>query len=285
MTQALKLVTDTTCDLPPAWLERYQIERLPINIQFGLETFLDGETILAETFYRRIAREQSLPTTSQPSVGQFQALYERLGADGSEILSIHVTSKLSGTYHTAQLSARQLDGAVKVHVVDSLMGSVGLGLLVREAAQLVVAGLAPAEIVARLEARRAQILVYFMLNDLRHARLSGRVGRFRETLVSLLNIKPIVGVEVGALIPVDRIRSQKKGLAHMVALAEAALGQQPVHVGVVHALAPTEAEDLLGQLQQRLNCQDTFVTDLALSLAVHFGPGTVGFAAYPAGTG
>jgi DegV family protein with EDD domain len=268
--------------MPAAWLNQYNLIRLPINIQFGLETFQEGVTITPATFYERIERENLLPTTSQPAVGQFSQLYTALAADGSEILSIHVTSKLSGTWQAACLSAKHLAGQVKISVVDSLTGSAGLGFMVREAAHLAEAGLSSAEIVSRLEARRSQIEVLIMLNDLRYARMSGRVGRLREALVSLLNIKPIVGVEAGALLPVDRVRSQRQGLARMVALAETKLGDKPVHVGVVHALAPDAASQLLEHLQQRLDCQDTFITDLALSLAVHFGPGTVGFAAYPA---
>lgn len=278
----IKIVTDTTCDLPPDWLSRYNITTVPINIQFGLETYREGETIDPETFYRRISSEGQLPTTSQPSVGQFKAVYEALAADGNEILSIHVTSKLSGTCQTATLTANQLDDKIKVTVLDSLTGSVGLGLMVREAAQLVEAGLSVAEIVARLQARRSQIGVFIMLKDLRYARMSGRVGRLKETLVSLLNVKPIVGVEAGALVPLERVRGQKKGFERMLALAEETVGSAPVHVGAAHALDRAEAEALLAQVKTRLNCQDTFIADLALSLAVHFGPGAVGFATYPA---
>jgi DegV family protein with EDD domain len=280
----IKIVTDTTCDLPPGWFDRYNITRLPINIQFGLETFQEGVTITAPTFYDRIEREGTLPTTSQPSVGEFSQIYETLSADGSEILSIHVTGKLSGTCQTACLAAKQGEAKYKVHVLDSLTGSVGLGLLVREAAQLVQAGFSLAEIVPRLEARRSQINVFIMLKDIRYVRMSGRVGRIRETLVSLLNVKPIIGVEAGALIPLDRVRGHKKGLDRMLSMAEGLVGQMPVHVGIAHALAQAEAETLLAQVQARLNCRDTFIADLALSLAVHLGPGTVGFATYPAET-
>jgi fatty acid-binding protein DegV len=112
--------------------------------------------------------------------------------------------------------------------------------------------------------------------------MSGRVGALRETLVSLLNVKPIIGVRQGALVPLDRVRGEKKGLQCMLTLAEEAVGDAPVHVGMTHAMAPIEAENLLAQAKTRLNCRDTFITDLALSLAVHFGPGTVGFATYPA---
>ncbi len=204
-----------------------------------------------------------------------------MAADGSEILSIQLTSRLSGAWQAAMLAARELEGKVKVSVIDSLTSSPGLGLMVREAAQLVEAGWPLERLVPHLEARRPHINVFIMLKDLRYARMSGRVGRIRETLAALLDIKPIISTADGHLVPRDRVRSQKKGFERMLTLAQEELGDTPVHVGLVHALAPAEAEELLAQLKTRLNCQDTFITDLALSLAVHFGPGTVGFATYP----
>jgi DegV family protein with EDD domain len=278
----IKIVTDTTCNLPPAWFSRYDLTVIPFTIQFGLETFREGLDITPEIFYDRIQTEQALPTTSQPAIGDFINTYQTLGRGGAEIISIHVTSKLSGAWQAAVLAARQLKNETKVHVLDSLTGSVGLGLMVREGAELTENGLSAVDIVERLEARRAQIKVFIMLKDLRYARMSGRVGALRESLASLLKVKPIIGVEQGALVPVDRVRGHKQGLARMLALAEAAVGQTPVHLGLTHALAPTEADTLLAQLRDRLNCRDTFVADLALSLAAHFGPGTVGFATYPA---
>lgn len=278
----LKIVTDSTCDLPPAWLQEYQITVAPIHIHFDLETFREGQTITPDRLYRRIEASGTLPTTSQPSVGEFSQLYQALTADGSEVLSVHVTSKLSGTYQSAALAARQLPSGAPVSVVDSLNGSVGLGLLVREAAQLARAGLTRADIVARLEARRPHIHIFIMLKDLRYARMSGRVGRLRELLAALLHVKPIVGVDAGALIPLQRVRSQQQGFERMAALAAEQVRQRPVHVGIAHALAPAEAETLLALVKSRLNCRETFIADLALSLAVHFGPGTVGLATYPA---
>jgi DegV family protein with EDD domain len=276
----IKLVTDSTFDLAESWRRRYPITVVPVNIQFGLETFQERVNLEAETFYSRIKSSGSLPTTSQPAVGEFKAIYERLGADGSEILSIHLTSKLSGTWQTALLAAQQV--TAKVTVLDSLTGSVGLGLMVREAAELVEAGRTVDEIVACLEQRRSQIMVCIMLKDLQFARMSGRVGRLRETLASLLSVKPIVGVDQGYLVPLDRVRGQKQGLERMLALAEEAVGQAPVHLAVAHAMDYPLAETLLALTQARLNCQDAFSTDLALSLAVHFGPGAVGFAIDPA---
>jgi DegV family protein with EDD domain len=278
----IKIVTDTTCDLPSAWIEQNKITMVPFNIQFGLDTFQEGRNIDPKTFYDRIQTEAALPTTSQPAVGEFLKTYENLAADGSELLSIQLTSKLSGAWQAAVLAANQVREKTRVYVVDSLTGSVGLGLMVREATQLAQAGWSAAEIMRRLESRRSQIQVFIMLKDLRYARMSGRVGALRETLASLLNVKPIIGVNEGALVPLDRVRGQKKGFQRMLALAEEMVGEAPVHVGMTHALAQADAENLLAQIKTRLDCRDTFITDLALSLAVHFGPGTVGFATYPA---
>ncbi len=278
----IKIITDTTCDLPAAWFERYAITTVPFNIHFGLESFREGLDISPETFYHRIQTEQALPTTSQPAIGEFSQIYQSLGADGSEVLSIHLTSKLSGAWQAANLAAKQLQEKVTVAVIDSRTGSVGLGLMVREAAELAQNGLSLPEIVSRLEARRSQINVFIMLKDLRYARMSGRVGALRETLASLLKVKPIIGVDQGALAPLDRVRGHKKGLNRMLDLAAETVADAPIHLGMTHALAPAEAEQLLAEAQTRLNCRDSFITELALSLAVHFGPGTVGFATYPA---
>lgn len=278
----IKIVTDSTCDLPAAWLSRYNITVVPVNIQFGAETFREGLDLAPADFYQRINTSGALPTTSQPAVGEVCQIYRQLAADGSPILSLHLSSQLSGTWQTVTLAARQLASTARITVIDSHTGSVGLGLMVREAAELAAAGQHIDQIAAHLQARRAQIYVYIMLKDLRFARMSGRVGRIRESLASLLNIRPIIGVVDGALVPLDRVRGQQHGFERMVTLAETTVKQQPVHVAVAHAVCQPQAEVLLALAQARLNCRETFISELATSIAVHFGPGTVGFAAYPA---
>ncbi len=278
----IKIVTDSTCDMPAAWVEQYDITVIPVNIQFGLETFQEGVSISAAEFYRRISHSNSLPTTSQPAVGQIVQVYRKLRQAGHQVLSLHLTSRLSGTWQAAKLAARQLDDPRNLQVIDSATGSVGLGLMAQEAALLARQKLPLDEIVRRLEQRRSQISVLLMLKDLRFARMSGRVGRMKELLTSLLQVKPIIGVEQGELRLLDRVRGQQRGLERMVALAATSLGSRPVHVAVAHAQAPAGAEQLLSHACSQLNCVDTFVIDLAISIAVHFGPGTVGFVAYPA---
>ena len=278
----IKIVTDSTCDMPAEWAQRYDITVIPVNIQFGMETVQAGTSILPAEFYRRIKDSKTLPTTSQPAIGEIYGVYQSLYQAGHQILSLHLTSRLSGTWQTATLAARQMRDKHNIQVIDSMTGSVGLGYMVREAAQLVEQGLSLTDIVEILKAHRTQIKIFLMLKDLHYARMSGRVGRVKEMLASLLQVKPIIGVEHGDLMLVERVRGQKRGLERMVAQAVQTVGSNPVHVAVAHAENKTSAEMLLTQAQSQLNCRDTFVTDLALSIAVHFGPGTVGFVAYPA---
>jgi DegV family protein with EDD domain len=253
-----------------------------VNIQFGLDTFQEGVSLTPAEFYRRINRSGSLPTTSQPAVGEICKIYDQLSADGSEILSLHLTSKLSGTWQAASLAARQLQSRAKIAVFDSWTGSVGLGFMVREAAQLAETGLPLEKIVDKLRTRRGQVRIHLLLKDLRYARLSGRVGRIRGILAAFLKVKPIIGVEQGVLTLVERTRGQKRADERLVTLTEHTVGQSPVHIAVAHALDEPRGLSLLAEATARLNSCDTFITDLALSIAVHFGPGTVGLVAYPA---
>lgn len=268
--------------MPADWVQRYRINVVPVNIHFGLESFQEGITLMPAQFYQRINLTDSLPTTSQPAVGEFRKIFERLSADGSEVLSLHLTSRLSGTWQAASLAARQLNMQAKITVFDSWTGSVGLGFMVREAAQLAEAGQSMQQIINKMRTRREQVKIHLLLKDLRYARLSGRVGRIREILAVLLKVKPIIAVEQGALTLVERTRGQKRAAKRLLALTEQSVGQSPVHVAVAHALDEARGLSLLAEATARLNSCDTYIADLALSIAVHFGPGTVGLVAYPA---
>ena len=131
----IKVATDSTCDLPEECYQEYDITVVPINIQFGTETYEDGVTIDRATFYRKIEQTGKLPSTSQPSAGQFESHYRKMKAAGAQdILSLHVTAKLSGTFQSAELAREMLAGEVRVHPFDSACGSAGLGFMALEAA-------------------------------------------------------------------------------------------------------------------------------------------------------
>jgi DegV family protein with EDD domain len=278
----IKIVTDSTCDLPASMIEEHDITVVPINIQFGSKTYAEGVTIDQSTFYKMIEETGIFPTTSQPSVGEFTQVYRRLAKDADSILSIHVTGKLSGTCQSAEMAKREVAEEVEVHVFDTLGGSSGMGFMCVEAARLIQAGKSVEEILSRLEVMRERINIFLTMNTLEYVRRSGRVGALKFAFGSILNMKPVVVLEEGLLEAKENLRSRKKALARLLELTEEAVGtSKPINLAVIHAEAPEVAEEMLERAKGIFNCQETFVDDLAISLAVQFGPGTVGLVSYP----
>jgi len=278
----IRIVVDSTCDLPAELYQEHHITVVPINIQFGTDSYRDNVDIDHATFYRKIDELGILPQTSQPSVGQFEEHYLRLAKSGaSDIISIHVTAKLSGTFHSAQMAKEALRGRVRVHPFDSAGGSAGLGFVALEAAHMAEAGQAVDEIMARLEAIRPRIQILLTLKDLRFAQMSGRVGRLQGSLASLLNIKPVVLLENGLIDVRERVRTRRKAVDRMIELLMERVGTDaPVNLAAVHANDPEWGQALWERAREIFDCRTTFLVDLTTSLVVHFGPGTLGLVAY-----
>lgn len=277
----IRIVTDSTCDLPVTMLRQHAIQVVPVHIQFGTETYQDRVTIDSETFYRRISELGQLPRTSQPTPQDFAEVYESLVNQASMILSIHLSSKLSGTFQSAQVAMQMVADKIKVYVFDSWGGSGSLGFMCLETARMVEAGQPVEEILRRLEEIRARMNIFFTVASLEFARMSGRVGLLQSALASLLDVKPIIGVSEGMMTVVERVRSRRRALDRIVELVRNRVEGAAVNVAVIHAQAPQEAQALLERVRQELNCAETFVNELALGVAVHLGPGTLGVVAYP----
>jgi fatty acid kinase fatty acid binding subunit len=279
----IRIVTDTTCDLPAALLEQHRITVVPINIQFGQDTYEEGINLSREEFYRKVDELNTIPMTSQPSLGQYIAAYSGLAADPETeaILSVHITSHLSGTYDAAVLAASQVPADVPpISVFDSLSGSMGLGFMVLEAAEMAEAGVSMADILTRLEVLRDKMRIFFSLYDLRFARMSGRVGMAKALLASILDIKLMLTVKDGQLALVKRVRSQAQAMRALVDTFTEEMGGLPAQVAVIHAQAPQAAEQLRAVISEQIGATRVFVQDLSLGVAVHFGPGTVGLVGY-----
>lgn len=278
----IKIATDSTCDLPAESYQEHDITVVPINIQFGTETYEDGVTIDRTTFYQKIEETGKLPTTSQPSAGQFAAYYARMMAAGAkDILSLHVTARLSGTLQSAELAKKMMEGQVRVHPFDSACGSAGLGFMAVEAARMIREGRTVADILARLEVLRQRMSIVLTLKDLRFAQMSGRVGKLQGSLASLLNVKPIVVLQEGIIDVNEKVRSQRRALERMLEIVAQRVGtREPINLAVIHAENPGEGQALLEQARGLFRCQETFLANLTTSLVVHFGPGTLGVVAY-----
>lgn len=279
----IRIVVDSTCDLPAESLEQHNISVVPINIQFGAESYEDGVTLDRAGFYAKVEELGTLPTTSQPSAGQFAERYRRLAEGGAtDIISVHVTAKLSGTLQSAELAKEMVEGQVRVHPFDSACASAGLGFMAVETARMADRGSSVAEILARLETMRAQMNLVFTLKELRFAQMSGRVGKLQGSLASLLDIKPIVLLEDGIVDVIEQVRSRRKAIDHLLEIMVERVGSSvPVNLAVIQADTPQEGHQLLERARSLFNCRETFVTNLTTTLLVHLGPGTLGLIAYP----
>ncbi|MFQ5812048.1 MAG: DegV family protein [Anaerolineae bacterium] len=274
----IKIVTDSTADVPAELLERYDIRTVPINIQFGTETYQEGIDIDRPTFFRKL--EEAMPTSSQPSPGQLVEVYRPLAEDGHSIISIHVTSKHSGTCQSALLAKSMLPEA-DIEVFDSLSISIGTGYQVLAAARAAEEGKSMGEIIQTLEGIRSRMYLYLTPATLKYLQKSGRVGKLAGALGALLNLKPVIKVEDGELEAFQNVRTRGKALDRLVELTAEAVGTtDPVKLGIPHAEVPAEAEKLRERVESTFNCDEMHVVDLACSLTVHGGPGIIGLISY-----
>ena len=279
----LGIVTDGAVDLLPAWKKDFDIKVIPINVHFGEKSFIQDVDLNLGEFYKMVDdKSNPFPKTSQPSPHQFVEFYKNNYKPGDTILSIHITSKLSGTYASAVSAAEELKGAYSVITFDSLSGSMGAGFMCRTARQMELEGKNVDEIVRYLESIRSQVHIILTLDTLEYAQRSGRVGTLSAAMASLLNVKPIALLHDGLVNMVEKVRTRKTALERVITLGKETVGDKPVFLGVVHARDIESGKALLEEAKKHFNIKNVEMTDLSISLAINFGPGTVGLVLYPA---
>lgn len=271
------VVTDTSSSIDAATADSLGISLVPINIQFGSQTFRDGVDIDLDEFYRRLDGGE-LATTSQPSPGDFLSVYKRLAGTTRAIISVHVTGKASGTIQSARLAQESLP-EVDIQIVDSGQTSMGLGFMAMEAARATLAGMRKDEILRIIEDARSRVNVFAALPTLKYLARSGRIGAGQALLASALSIKPILTMRDGLLEAVERVRTYPRALTRMADMAVEAASNGPVKVAVLHTRARQEAVVMLDRLRDRLNLSgEPMVMDMGVALASHGGPGMIGVA-------
>jgi len=279
----LRIVTDGAADMPAGWEQEYDIQVIPINIQFGEKTFLQGVELSNEDFYRMVAESGKIPKTSQPSPFQFKQFYERVAKPGDSILSLHVTSKLSGTFESAMTASRELGEKFNIVPFDSGAGSAALGMMCREARMMERAGAATQQIIERMYRIRQNVQIVLTVDKLDYARMSGRVGTLQAVLASVLNVKPIIVLKEGLLDVAEQVRTRSKSLNRVLELLHARFGQEEVNLAAVHARDLPSAQGLFEQARKMFNTRELILTELSIAVAANLGPGTVGLIVYPAG--
>lgn len=274
MTNARRVavVTDSMSDLDKQIAEERDITFVPLNIHFGDETYRDQVDITTDEFMAKMATAEKLPTTSQPSVGAFEATFRATGA--TEIIAPLLSSRLSGTVQSAQIAAQNLAGEVRIEVVDTLNVSYGLGFQVLRAADLADQGLDAATIAQTLRNEAGHYHVVFLVETLEHLRRGGRIGKAAQMLGSLLQLRPLLRIDEGQIVPYERTRTRGKAIQALVDFATDSL--VPEELAVLYNTTPEDAHKLAGMLQEVTPETPIRLAKLGPVIDAHVGPGVLG---------
>ena len=271
----IAVVTDSTSDLPPDLAATYGIRIVPLNVRFGVDEYLDGVTMQAEEFYRRLESSEELPTTSQPAVPSFVDVYRELLADNDSIVSVHLSSKLSAT-HTAAVQAREElgeDGS-RVEVVDTLQASMALGWVAVGVAQAINAGANVEEAVAQAHSLSSRAKFIGLVETLEYLHKGGRIGNAQKLVGSLLRIKPMLELKDGIAHPLERARSKSKGITRIKQLVEEAAPLS--HLCILYTTEHDIAEGIAHSLAHTVTDDAPIVARQGPVVGTYLGPGALG---------
>ncbi|HEX3032388.1 MAG TPA: DegV family protein [Bacillota bacterium] len=279
----VRIVTDSTCDLSRELLDEYNISLVPLKVMLDSVVYRDRIDLSPADFYQRLPGLSKLPTTSQPSPGEFVAVYESLADRGYQVISIHISGGLSGTVQAAELAASMVPG-LEIQVVDSRTVAGQLGLLVLAAAKAAREGKDMASIVAMLHKLRDTSRIYFVLDTLEYLQKGGRIGKSSAFIGNLMNIKPILSMQDGVVSPVDKVRGRNKALDRMRELVREGAAGRPVRYCILHGSDDEVAYSLMDRMQQEFGSAETPLLEISPVLGTYAGPGAIGIAYYPLDT-
>lgn len=282
----LRIVMDSGGDLPADWIEEYEIDIIPINVHMGDKMYLEDVTLTIDEFYDWIEETGMIPKSSQPTPEQYKELYREIAEPGDVILSIHLTSKLSGTFESAQIAARDLeDEPFQIIPFDSLSGAAIQGYMCCEARVMYRQGATIEEILDRMAYIRDTNEVVFALDTLDFAQKSGRVNQIESLFASLMKIKPIIHLKEGMLEIGKKVRTRASSLEYILEEMHNRVKDTPINAAVMHAHDLVTALDFAELVKERLNIKRFFIEELSTGIAANLGPGTIGIVAYPVGEG
>jgi DegV family protein with EDD domain len=270
---AVRVVTDSACDLPDELIENLGIAVVPLTIRFGREELVDRKELSTDEFWRRLEASDVLPETSAPSAGAFEETFRRLAGDGATgIVCINLSSKLSATMQAAQVAAQSVQDACPIEVIDSLQVSMGLGNLCITAAERGVDGDSLEAIVADVMDRRNRTKLFGTLDTLEYLKRGGRVGNARALLGSMLAIKPVVEVLDGQVEEAGKVRTRSKALRLLVDKVKEGPFE---NLAVLEGNAP-DIDELLDQLEPLSPRDEIVIGQIGPVIGTHAGPGVIG---------
>ena len=271
----IAVVTDSTADLPKEVAAAHNIRVVPLNVIFGADEYKDGVTIDHDEFYERLQSSPELPTTSQPSPGEFAEVYRELAESSDAIISIHISQAISGTYASALQAKAELEGdSCRIEVIDSRQATVSLGLTVVAVARRVADGADIDTALAAANDISGRARFYAMLDTLEYLQKGGRIGRAQAFIGGLLKVVPIITVEDGEVQPVERPRTRRRGLERLKALVRA---RGPFEsVAVLHTTEPDAAAELASDLADLAPNGEVMTARVGSVVGTYAGPGTLG---------
>lgn len=276
-TKPIAIVTDSTAYLPPDVRERLDIPVIPLNVLWGGEVLKDGVDIDPPTFYRRLQTAKVMPTTSQPSAGEFVEFFRRVAEEkGTDtIVGAYISSQLSGTIASAE-AAKELLPDLRIEVIDSRSTSMGLGFQVMAAAEAARTGASVEDVIAAAAQVRERMHILFMVDTLEFLHRGGRIGGGKRFLGTALQIKPLLGLD-GAIEGIEQVRTKKKALARMLEILRERAGTSSVfRAAVVHANAQEDALALAEDVRAQLGPEELYLAEVSPVIGTHTGPGTLG---------
>ena len=282
----IRIVTDSTSDLTQELIEQYQIDVLPLTVTLGENSYRDKVDINEDEFYQMMCATDDFPTTSQiPPVGFVEA-YQKLAQEGAEhIISIHLSSELSGTYQSSVLAAGMVADQVHVHCIDSRSATIGLGPMVLAAARMAQAGLDIEQIMEQMEQVVKNTAVYFLIDSLDNLHKGGRIGKASHMVGSLLNLKPILSLQDGVISAYEKIRGNKdnKALERLIDILEEKIDPDKklyCAIGYSDSKALERAKRIQERLEGTVDCDEFIYLQIGCVVGAHIGTGAVGMGFY-----
>ncbi|MGN7286045.1 DegV family protein [Shouchella rhizosphaerae] len=275
------VLTDSTAYLDKQTLEELGIYTIPLSVIFSGKNYREEIDLSTAAFYEKLSTEEALPTTSQPAIGMFTELLQELKEEGyTDVVSVHLSTKISGTFQTA-LSAGEMVEGITLHGVDSEISCAPQGFLARTAAKLALEGTPPENIVTELEKIKAQIRAYFVVHDLHHLRRGGRLNSAQALIGSMLQIKPILHMEEGLIVPYAKVRTEKKAINHILDMLFDDLAAGNVNeVSVIHANNRAKAMQLKEKIAEQHPSTMIQISYFGPVIGTHLGSGSLGVSWY-----
>ncbi|XZA54966.1 DegV family protein [Bacillus amyloliquefaciens] len=273
----IAVVTDSTAYIPKEMREEHHIHMIPLQVVFGEKTFREETELDWRSFYKEVKNHDELPTTSQPSFGELIALYEELGKTYDAVISIHLSSGISGTYNSAA-SANTMADHIKVYPFDSEISCLAQGFYALKAAQLIKDGVdSPEEIIKELDDMKKTVRAYFMVDDLSHLQRGGRLSSAQAFIGGLLKVKPILHFDNKVIVPFEKIRTRKKAISRIFELfGEDASKGIPMRAAVIHANREEEAAAIIQELSGKYPHVEFYNSYFGAVIGTHLGEGAIG---------